>query len=252
MNGKDSPKGSYPERREARRAGTTLRAVPAFRLGPGFTLIEVMVVIAIAAMLLGAAVVSISALTGARARATLGELGGAMRALYDTAALSGHTCRMVFDMPPGDTTGFTYRAECATRAVTSLSNRDQVLKDDTQARADAAKRGTSTGFSSRSGTSLLDVLSREKDRVEAAAKFSTDLSPEIPARQVFGVKLSVWTPHQRQPARSGLAYVYFFPQGSVERAQLTARQGDNVWTLTVSPLTGNTTVVDGEPEIPKS
>jgi len=160
---------------------------------------------------------------------------------------------MVFDLPAGDVTGFTYRAECATRAVTSASDRDQTLKEDNQARADAAKRGARGGGPPpRSGPSLLDVLSQEKDRVEAAAKFSTFISPEVEPRRVSGVKLSVWTPHQRQPARSGVAYVYVCPQGSVERAQLTARQGDSVWTLTISPVTGKTTVVDGEPEIPKS
>lgn len=219
----------------------------------GFTLIELIVVIAIAATLMGATVVSIGALTGARARATLGELGGAMRALYDTAALTGHTCRMVFELPPGeDTTGFTYHAECASHAVTSASDRDQTLKDENQARADAAKRGARPGASGRSGASLLDVLSQEKDRVEAAARFSVYTSPEIEPRRVSGVKLSVWTPHQRLPAKSGVAYVYFFPQGAVERAQLTARQGNSAWTLTVSPVTGKTTVVDGELAIPKS
>ena len=218
---------------------------------PGFTLIEVMVVIAIAAALLGATVVGIGAISGARARATLGELGGAMRALYDRAALTGHTCRMVFELPPGEEArGFTYRAECASRSVTSASDRDQLLKNDNQIRADATKRGKS-GIT-RNSSSLLEVLSLEKERVEAAAKFSTYTSPEIEPRRVSGVKLSVWTPHQRQPARNGLAYVYFFPQGTAERAQLTARQGSSVWTLMVTPLTGKTTMVDGEPEIPKS
>jgi general secretion pathway protein H len=211
-----------------------------------------MVVIAVAATMLSAVMVGIGAMTGARARATLGELGATVRAMYDTAALTGHTCRMVFDLPAGDATGFTYRAECAQRAITSVSDRDQVLRDDTQARSDAAKRPPRTGSGARSGPSLLDVLSQEKDRVESAAKFSTFTSPEVEPRRVSGVKLTVWTPHQRQPAKSGLAYVYFFPQGSVERAQLTARQGNSVWTLLVSPVTGKTTVVDGEPEIPKS
>jgi general secretion pathway protein H len=215
----------------------------------GFTLIELIVVIAIAATLMGATVVSINALTGARARATLGELGATVRALYDTSALTGHTCRLVFDLPAGDTTGFTYRAECAAHAITSASDRDQTLKDDNQARIDAAKRGPRGGYG---GRGFLDVLSQEKDRVEAAAKFSNFTSPEVEPRRVSGVKLSVWTPHQRLPAKSGVAYLYFFPQGAVERAQLTARQGNSVWTLTVSPVTGKTTVVDGEPELPKS
>jgi general secretion pathway protein H len=218
----------------------------------GVTLIELIVAIAVAGMLFGAAVVSIGALTGVRARATLGELGASVRALYDTAALTGHTCRMVFDLPAGDAAGFSYRAECAPRAVTTAVDRDQTLLDDTRARAEAAKRGDRGDRSSRSGSSLLDVLSAEKDRVETTATFATFTSPEIQPRRVSGVKLSVWTPHQRQPVRSGLAYVYFFPQGSAERAQLTARQGNSVWTLLVSPLTGKTTVVDGEPEVPRS
>jgi len=247
---------ALPSRSGCRGAGLGAFGLPvAMRRHPtasGFTLIELMVVIAVAAAMLSAVVMGIGALTGARARATLGELGATVRALYDTAALTGHTCRMVFEMPAGDATGFTYRAECAQRAITSASDRDQTLKDDTQARTDAAKRGPRGGYGARGGPSLLDVLSQEKDRVEAAAKFSTFTSPEVEPRRVSGVKLSVWTPHQHQPAKSGLAYVYFFPQGSVERAQVTARQGNSVWTLLVSPVTGKTTVVDGEPEIPKS
>ena len=33
---------------------------------------------------------------------------------------------------------------------------------------------------------------------------------------------------------------------------VTVRQGRNVWTLQINPLTGKTSIVDGEPEIPKS
>jgi general secretion pathway protein H len=66
------------------------------------------------------------------------------------------------------------------------------------------------------------------------------------------VKLSVWTRHQREVARSGTAYLYFFPQGFTERAQLYVRQGDNVWTLSVSPLTGKTSVVGEALEVPRS
>jgi general secretion pathway protein H len=218
----------------------------------GFTLIEMIVAIAVAATLLAAAVVGIGALTGARARGSLGELGATVRALYDIAALTGVTCRLVFDLPAGDATGFTYRAECAKRSVTTTTDRDQQLRDDTRARAEAAKRVDRGTGSSRGSSSLLDLLSEEKDRVEGAATFANFTTPEVQPRKVSGVKLSVWTAHQKLPVKSGLAYVYFFPQGYAERAQLTARQGNSVWSLTVAPLTGKTTVVDGEPELPKS
>lgn len=221
------------------------------RATAGFTLIELIVALSVATLLFGAVVVGIGALTGARARAALGELGGTARALYDTAALTGHTCRLVFDLPADEAAGFGYRAECAPGRVTAATDRDQALSD---ARADSARRGAKgPGLPDpRGSASLLDVLAQEKDRVEAAETFAAFTSPEVQPRRVPGVRLSVWTAHQRQPVRTGLAYLYFFPQGFAERAQLTARQGGSVWTLTVSPLTGKTAVVSGELEIPRS
>ncbi|HZX43186.1 MAG TPA: prepilin-type cleavage/methylation domain-containing protein, partial [Myxococcaceae bacterium] len=101
-------------------------------------------------------------------------------------------------------------------------------------------------------STLLDVLDSEKIRVEKAAAFSAFTTPEIQPRKMSGVRVSVWTSHQRAKIDSGLAYLYFFPQGYTERAQVTVRQGKNVWTLLVSPTTGKTSIVDGEPEVPKS
>jgi len=224
------------------------------RSAAGFTLIELIVALSVATLLFGAVVVGIGALTGARARAALGELGATVRALYDTAALTGHTCRLVFEIPADEAAGFRYRAECAPGRVTAATDRDQALLDDARARAEAVRRGgKGPGLpDARGSASLLDVLAQEKDRVEATETFATFTSPEVQPRRVPGVQLSVWTAHQRQPARSGLAYLYFFPQGFAERAQLTARQGGSVWTLTVSPLTGKTAVVSGELEIPRS
>ena len=65
----------------------------------GFTLIEMTVTLAVAAVLFAAAVVGIGALTGAEARASAGQLAGAAQSLFDQAALTGKTCRLVFDLP---------------------------------------------------------------------------------------------------------------------------------------------------------
>ena len=88
--------------------------------------------------------------------------------------------------------------------------------------------------------------------MEKAVSYSAFTSPEIEPRTMSGVRVSVWTAHQKSKVDTGLAYLYFFPQGYTERAQVTVRQGKNVWTLLVSPLTGKTSIVDGEPEVPKS
>jgi general secretion pathway protein H len=233
----------------------------------GFTLIELTVAIGIAAALFSALVLGLGALTGARARQAMGELGGAARSLYDTAALTGHTCRLVLLLPRDDSAEFMYRAECASGPVTTAMDRDQEIRDTTKAAVEAYRRSNrgstraadpsadpraaATGSRS-SGSTLLDVLDSEKARVEKAAAFSAFTTPEIQPRKMSGVRVSVWTSHQRAKIDSGLAYLYFFPQGYTERAQVTVRQGKNVWTLLVSPITGRTRIVDGEPEIPRS
>jgi general secretion pathway protein H len=236
-----------------------------------FTLIELTVAIAIAAGLFAALVLGLGALTGARARKAMGELGAAARSLYDTAALSGNTCRLVLLLPRDDSAEFAYRAECANGPVTSAMDRDQEIRDATKAAVEEYRKksrgsardapspaptpsayGSSAYGSTSSGSTLLDVLDSEKIRVEKAAAFSAFTTPEIQPRKMSGVRVSVWTSHQRAKIDSGLAYLYFFPQGYTERAQVTVRQGKNVWTLLVSPTTGKTSIVDGEPEVPKS
>jgi general secretion pathway protein H len=235
----------------------------------GFTLIELMVAMAVAALLFAALIFGLGALTGARARTAMGELGGAARSLYDTAALTGNTCRLVLLLPRDDSAEFAYRAECANGPVTSSMDRDQEIRDATKAAVEAYKKGnrgsrsapdprTATssagafGSYGSSGSTLLDVLDSEKARVEKAAAFSAFSTPEIQPRKMTGVRVSVWTSHQKAKIDTGLAYLYFFPQGYTERAQVTVRQGKNVWTLLVSPITGKTSIVDGEPEVPKS
>jgi len=235
----------------------------------GFTLIELTVAIAIAAGLFSALILGLGALTGARARKAMGELGAAARSLYDTAALSGNTCRLVLLLPKDDSAEFAYRAECASGPVTSAMDRDQEIRDATRAAVEAYRKksrgsardapppapgASSYGSygSSSSGSTLLDLLDSEKARVEKAAAFSAFTTPEIEPRKMSGVRVSVWTSHQKAKIDTGLAYLYFFPQGYTERAQVTVRQGNNVWTLLVSPLTGKTSIVDGEPEVPRS
>ena len=65
----------------------------------GLTLIEISIAIIIVAMLFSAAVMGIGSLTGAKAKGSAGELAGLIRSLYDSAALRGRTCRLVFEIP---------------------------------------------------------------------------------------------------------------------------------------------------------
>jgi general secretion pathway protein H len=226
----------------------------------GLTLIEVSIALAIAAVLFAAVTLSIGAITGAKAKASASELAGVIRSLYDTAALSGKTCRLVFELPdPRSEEGTArYRAECAAAGVTTSRDREGQLREDAREREEEHERRQREGprnYTRRDDgePGLDELMAQEQQRVESAARFSAYTDEQFSPRELpEGVTVSVWTRHQREPAEQGLAYLYFFPQGYTEKAYVYVRQGDNAWTLTVSPLTGKVTIVGEALEVPRS
>ena len=225
----------------------------------GLTLIEITVALTIVVVLFAAVVLSVGALTGARAKESSTELAGTIRALYDTAALSGRTCRLVFTMPaPKDEdTAVTWRAECSKSGATASLKRDDELKAAGDERKNAKdKLADDSRFrrlDSNDAPTLQQLQEQEKNRVEEAAKYSGFSSEDVVEKTLpSGVKIEVWTAKQRQPAKTGIAYLYFFPQGYTERAQVWVRQGTNTWTLTISPLTGKTKIHAEDLEVPRT
>lgn len=228
----------------------------------GLTLIEIIIALLIAAVLFGAVVSGVGALTGTKAKASASELAGIIRSLYDTAALTGKTCRLVFELPPAKSEDpVRYHAECAESGVTTSRDREAALREENKAQDDEKRQGSSSknerrNFTSRDSggaPSMQDLMEQEQGRVEQTARFSSYTAEELAPRELAGaVSLSVWTRHQRTAVDQGVAYLYFFPQGYTEKAQVYVKQGDNVWTLVVSPLTGKVTIVPEELEVPRS
>jgi general secretion pathway protein H len=232
------------------------------RRSAGFTLLELVIVIAIIGLLLGAAVIAVGSLTGTKAKEASAELAGTIRLLYDSAALTGRTCRLVFEMPqPKDDDGkVKYHAECAKGALTASRDRDAELKEVERIRKENERnprRAESDRryklMSSDDAPTLQELQAREKDRVEQSAKYDTFATEEVKEKVLPGaVRISVWTKHQRDPIKSGTAYLYFFPQGFTEKSQVVVKQGPNAWTLVTSPLTGKVFIANEELETPKS
>jgi general secretion pathway protein H len=225
----------------------------------GLTLIEISIALAIAAVLFAAVTVGIGALTGAKAKGSATELAGVIRSLYDSAALSGKTCRLVFEIPdPKRDEATRYHAECAAGGITTSRDREQALRDDTRDREQAAKNGggdprKNYTRSDNSTPSAQELMDEEKNRIESQATFSNFTAEEVGPRELpAGVEVSVWTRQQREPVESGIAYLYFFPQGYTEKALVWLRQGDNAWTLDVSPLTGKVNIASEALEVPRS
>jgi general secretion pathway protein H len=208
----------------------------------GMTLIEIMVSLAVVATVLLVAVPTIEAYAGVRAREEAGNISGAIRYMYGQSALSGKVCRLTFDLDAR-----TWWPECTEGRFT--------LERDKE-RASGGKR-TEEQKPDRQRSRGTDVLKDEgelmRERVEKKAEFSDFQSEDIKKRKLpDGAELSVWTAHQRERYSKGKAFLYFFPQGHTERAQIYVSSGHgDVYTLAVSPLNGKVKVVDRELDVPR-
>ena len=222
----------------------------------GLTLIEIVVALGIVTVLFAGVVMSVGALTGAKAKESSTELAGTIRALYDTAALSGRTCRLVFKLPPpkDEETAVTWRAECAKAGATASAKRDDELKDAQKKEKDKVENDDRfKRLDSDDAPTLQALQEKEQKEVDAQAEFSNFSNEDVVDKTLpSGVRIEVWTAKQHQAAKSGTAYLYFFPQGYTERAQVWVKQGDNTWTLTISPLTGKTVIHSEDLEVPNT
>ena len=203
----------------------------------GFTLIEVLIVVAVIGVVALAAAPAVNSLTGANARSSAGEIAGASRYLFDTAALRHQTCRLVIDIDARE-----WWAECTTATAGSRRNQPVMGKDGT---AEDDERELARGFS--------DEVDPEKRKFLARAKFAEFKDRQVQKRKLKGGASfeKVWTPRGRDPQTKGKAYVYFFPQGQADRAQIPVSDGSNVYTVVTQPLTGRARVVTGIPEVPR-
>ncbi len=200
----------------------------------GFTLLEMIVVVAVVGVLLAAAVPALSAVSGANARRAAGELAGATRYLFETAGLRHETCRLALDLD-----GSAWWAECTAGRFSLPREKSSDLRRE-EDEEDLADR-------------FPDERDAEARRLLATAKFGAFADRLARRRNLPGAARfqEVWAEHQREPFSKGMAYVYFFPQGRTEQARIPVVDGDARYAVLLQPFTGRARVVEGIPEVPR-
>jgi len=202
----------------------------------GFTLIEVLIVVAVIGVMAFAAAPAVNSFTGANARSAAGQIAGASRYLFDTAVLRHQTCRLVVDIDHQE-----WWAECTVAAPGGKRSQPVVGKDGLAEDDEQLSRGYS------------DEPDAEKRRILARARFTEYKDRQVQKRKLSGSTVfeKVWTPRQREPQVRGKAYVYFYPQGQADPAQIPVVDGSSVYTVVTQPLSGRARVVSGRPELPR-
>ncbi len=183
---------------------------------------------------MGMAVVpSIQGVMGVKTREEVGKIAGSIRAMYGEAALSGSTCRLVFDLDEG-----AWWPECGEGRV-RISQKEESLRG-----ARVEERARDLG-----GT---EEEQAARAQVESKSAFSSHSAPLAPRRSLpSGTDFDgIWTQHQPEAYTSGTAYLYFFPHGQTERAYIWVGSGDDVYTIIVNPMTGRAQVKGERIEVP--
>lgn len=172
-------------------------------------------------------------------------MAGAIRSMYGHSAVSGKSCRLVIDLDNS-----TYWPECAKGVVRLSRERERaqggarvVTREEEQAAQLAEEAGRGRDLS-------------EKDKVKAELSAKSHFNAES-AGEVRKVSLGkqvrfedVWVQHQAEHYTAGRAFIYFWPSGLTEEAGIRLAQGDDIYSLLVSPLTGRVRVMNDRVQSP--
>jgi general secretion pathway protein H len=204
----------------------------------GVTLVEVLIVVALIALLAGGAVFGSGMLRSSRLKAATTLVSSAVRLGIARANSSGRPTRLVLDL-----------------------DKDRVLLEEGSSSVMLREKGEKTGGAEAATPEEL-AAKAETDRIlEGPHAPRPTFTPvarfaETPDGRELGggVDLTeVQTEHDEEPVREGRAYIYFWPGGITERAHVKLkRQGsDEALTVVVSALSGRAKIERGLVDMPE-
>jgi prepilin-type N-terminal cleavage/methylation domain-containing protein len=245
----------------------------------GFTLIELVAVVAIIGLMLSAATIAFRNVTRAKLRSAASRTAATMRFAFDRATMTGDTYRLALDLDRGE-----FWLESSVGRVTIREGREQHhTTDEKEAGPQADPAGGSRPMplmpfggigggaegEAGEGAGLFGV-----DADALKQQYEQDLAPVARPKSLFEpvkkkryktegrIRIdAVVTARMVEPVTEGIAHVYFFPQGHAEPAVIhlvdcldadcSGREEEEYYSVVLHPLTGRAKVYSCQYEIPE-
>ena len=208
----------------------------------GYTLIEILIVIVLAALVMAGATVGYRAVTRANLRTACSKLVAASRFAYARSIAQGTTVRLALDL--GSNELFFEEALGRVTLARPTGDRSRHVSVEGEENRDEAARSPWDVARARLANPL------EPSPVTSA--FSP-ISGSRYARQPVGdgIRIAkIFVPHEPEPRDRGVGAIYYFPAGQTEHAVVHVAEGETVWSVEVHPLTGRA-IVRREPFEPR-
>lgn len=203
----------------------------------GLTLIEVLIVVALIALMAGTVIFGSGMLTSSRQRAAATLIVSGVRMGVTRANTTGKPVRMVFDLD-------------AHRLLLEESSGVMLRVKEEKNTGGGAEAATEAERKAREEAErIVDGPKAPRAEFKPVKQFGFDGDEPSAGRGLgAGVQLKqVQTEHDEEPRTSGRAYLYFWPGGGTERAVVqVVREGDpEGLSVVVSPLTGRAKIERG-------
>lgn len=205
----------------------------------GFTLLEIIVSIAVISLILGVAISRMDTMLEWDMKKASGKLASTMRYLYNKAATEGLYIKLVLDFEEQ-----VYWVEATTDPFVLSTGEEEV----------ASKRG---GFFDRKPEEGEEAEAAEGEIPEEGSEEDYAIKPKKPTFTKVDSYLlkptklpgtvffkDVYVEHERGAVDSGKAEIYFFPNGMVEHAVVNLRDDDDEtnYSVETNPISGRVNI----------
>lgn len=213
----------------------------------GFTIIELSIVMLIMVVVVAGVTFGLANLRRADLKSVSGQIDAAVRYVYQLSSINGTPYRMVIDMDEG--AFWAEEMDLKANACGSFTVKDTRKK---KVKVHTGRAGSRKGLFSvsakggKKGDDEPSCADEEQDEDGACPAVGFDrVKNNLLKRRALpkGIRFAgVMTTHQQEVQEQGKAYVYFFPNGSVEKAYVFLADDAETYTVETFPLLGKVKV----------